>query len=456
MFLPQQLTPPQPTWVEKIDSNRTRDRLFGNDLKRKSAKLWKRVRLGLDHKEFQALIKEMAHENLQLEILTSGNLELEPIRRERSRDIDVKYWKGIRDFATRLYSCLLSRWPCPCGVSHQASLRLDIRSTSHSFVKFGVLFALNNGESVGPGVPAPWKWRNTEIRGVEKVLTVRSQTEQPLSPARSSMSRNVSFDAPLPSPSSQTLSPSVPESQATKIKDLCSALAQEDTRPCCVGYLDDENWQHYIYFSTPRQAAQADGQARSLHQILSCDSIAQPVIITPKDRYELALLLASTLLHLYNTPWLTDNWTRNDIYLLKGWSEKPLAKNIYVSKTFPSPKRDVPLETDPDLPLLRNVSVFNLGLALLELTFGHPIEYYENEKDLRNGVRTVMTNRLTAERLIGKIEMYEGKRYSDVVYRCIHCDFGSRVTSFENDEFRQNFYSGVVVPLEKILDDFLR
>jgi len=148
--------------VEKTDSSRSRDRLFGNDFKRRSAKLWKRVRLGLDHKEFQALIKEMAHENLQLEILTSGNLELEPIRRQRSQDMDAKYWKGIREFAVRLYSCLMSRWPCPCGFPHQVSLRLDIRSTSPALIKFGVLFALDNGGSAGP-----WKWRNTEIRGVE-------------------------------------------------------------------------------------------------------------------------------------------------------------------------------------------------------------------------------------------------------------------------------------------------
>ena len=275
-------------------------------------------------------------------------------------------------------------------------------------------------------------------------------------PVRAPIGRNVSFGAPPSPPSLSTPSPSTPESQLTKIKDLCSALAKEDARPCCLGYLDDENWQHYVYFATPRQTAQADWAARSLRQILSSDSIAQPVTITPKDRYELALLLASTLLQLYNTPWLNDNWTRNDIYLLKGWSEKSLAKNIYVSKTFPSPQNDIPSKTDPDLPLLRNVSVFNLGLALLELTFGHPIEYYESADDLRNGVRTVMSNRLTAERLIGKIEMYEGKRYSDVVYRCIHCDFGSRVTSFEDEEFRRNFYSGVVVPLGRILDDFVK
>ncbi|KAF4632645.1 hypothetical protein G7Y89_g5493 [Cudoniella acicularis] len=439
----------RPTWIEKPD-NPARNSIFGHDLKRKSAKLWKRVKLGLDHEEFHDLIKEMAHENLQLELLTRGNLELEPIRRQRNRDLDVKHWKGIREFAMRLYSSLLSRWPCKCGVPHQASLRLDIRSSPNKSekadIKFEVVFAFSDNESP----TAPWKWRNTEIKGVK----ITSQEGQSLLTARPSQGRSVSFGAPPSPPPSRAQSPPSPPMKSAKIKDLCSALARDDAGPCCLGYLDDEQWQHHVYLS--KGQAPVEWPAKSLHQILSRGSNLQSVIITPKDRYELALLLSSTLLQLHNTPWLNDNWTRDDIYLLQGWSEKSLAKNIYVSKTFSPPQTNAAMQTDPDLPLLRNVSVFNLGLALLELTFGHPIEYYETEADLRNGVWTVMTNRLIAERLIGKIETYEGKRYSDVVYRCVYCDFGSRVTSFENDEFRQNFYAGVVQPLAQILDDFVK
>jgi hypothetical protein len=143
------------------------------------------------------------------------------------------------------------------------------------------------------------------------------------------------------------------------------------------------------------------------------------VVITPKDRYELAFLLSSSILQLYKTPWLNDNWTRDEIYLLYALPEKALARNMYVSKSFPKSQITLLAQADPDLALIRNVSVFNLGLALLELTYGHRIEYYQSESDLRNGIRTAMTNMLIAQRLIGQIEEYEGKRYSDVVYRCI-------------------------------------
>lgn len=148
---------------------RTRDIIFGDELKRKSARLWRRVKLGLDHNDFEELIKEMAHENLQLEALTQGNLDLEPIRRERGRDTDTKYWKAVRGFATRLYGSLMTHWPCTCRASHMASLRLDIRSSSSDEngpdIKFGVIFVFGHAESLLPSTP--WNWRNTEIRCIE-------------------------------------------------------------------------------------------------------------------------------------------------------------------------------------------------------------------------------------------------------------------------------------------------
>jgi hypothetical protein len=287
------------------------------------------------------------------------------------------------------------------------------------------------------------------------VLIIYSQTVLPLLPSRPAQGRNVSFGS-LPSPHvSRTPSPILHPTGA-KIEDLCSALARKDAESCCLGYLDDGNWQHHVYLSTQGHSGQSPQPPISLHQILSAKVNPASVVIRPKDRYEVALLLCSTVLQLYSTPWLNDNWKRDDIYFLSGCQEKTIAKNIYVSKIFSAPQTQFPAESDHELALLRNLSVFNLGLALLELTFGHPIEYYECEKDLKDGKWTVMTNRLIAERLLGQIEDYEGKRYSDVVYRCIYCDFGTRVTSFESDEFRQNFYKAAVVPLQDILNDFIR
>lgn len=289
---------------------------------------------------------------------------------------------------------------------------------------------------------------------LRQLLRAKSQH---FSPVRPSTGRNVSFAAPLSPPLSRTPSPAL-QPAMTKIRDLCSELARGDSKAHCLGYLDDKHCQHQVYLSAREHPAQSFQSVLSLHQILNSKQRQGALLasIKPKDRYELALLLSSSVLQLYNTPWLNENWTRSDVYLLRTCPENTLAKNFYVTKRFCDTEIQALPDADPEFALLRNPSVFNLGLALLELTFGHPIEFYESEQDLRDGKRTIMTNRLIAERLIRQIEDYEGKRYSDVVYRCIYCDFGSRVTSFESDEFRQNFYKGVVMPLEEILNDFVK
>ncbi|KAH6679401.1 hypothetical protein B0J14DRAFT_558719 [Halenospora varia] len=396
----------RPSWIAK--PNKKRRAIFGDDLKKKSARLWKIVKVGLDHNEFDTLIKEMAHENLQLEALTQGNLELEPIRRERSRNIDAGYWKSVRQFALRLYNCLMSNWPCQCRISHKASLRLDIRTTSREEkmidVTFAVVFVFCNNGTLGP-----WQWRQTEIKSIE---SSNSDETSSLSPTQPMAGRRVAFvNIPSP-PISPTPSPdpsSFPSFNTAKIDNLCLVLAQEAAGSCCLGYLGDDHSQHYIYPAAQQTATLSPHAAISLHQILAAEARCQPVAIKPRDRLELAFLLSSSILQLYNTPWLSDNWSRKEIYLLAGNSGQAttLAHNFYVSKGFAAPEVTTPADFDPELALLRNISVVNLGLALIELTFGHPIEYYETEHDLRNGARTILTNRLIAERLIGQIEEIE-------------------------------------------------
>lgn len=172
----------------------------------------------------------MAQENDQLESLTRGNLELEPIKRQCSNQMDIKYWKTVGPFATSLYRCLMLLWPCQCRISQKASLLLDIRANSkenkEAEAKFRVIFYFDDKEGIASFTS--WHWRDTEIRSLEvcnewvlassfEAITglFRPQVDL-LSPVRPSTVRNASFVAP-PLPPSRTPSPvSLPKRKGPK------------------------------------------------------------------------------------------------------------------------------------------------------------------------------------------------------------------------------------------------
>jgi hypothetical protein len=54
-----------------------------------------------------------------------------------------------------------------------------------------------------------------------------------------------------------------------------------------------------------------------------------------------------------------------------------------------------------------------------------------------------------------EIEFQAGKRYADAVRRCIRCEFSEhRFADLQNEGFQQAVFEGIVVPIEKTLEQF--
>jgi hypothetical protein len=100
--------------------------------------------------------------------------------------------------------------------------------------------------------------------------------------------------------------------------------------------------------------------------------------------------------------------------------------------------------------LVKNEMVFALGVALLELTYRAPITSFLEEKDLNEeGKEDSMTKVAIAYRLAQQLNEYESDNYARAVLRCVNCNFDTFVFDFDDAEFREKFYEGVVVPLQK-------
>ena len=90
---------------------------------------------------------------------------------------------------------------------------------------------------------------------------------------------------------------------------------------------------------------------------------------------------------------------------------------------------------------INNITLFFLGVALLEVAHWKPLESLSNPQD-PNAI-------LTARRLASKPSPL-GKRYQEVVRKCLQCNFGFG-TDLSKKELQTAVYGDVVCPLEEML-----
>jgi hypothetical protein len=120
----------------------------------------------------------------------------------------------------------------------------------------------------------------------------------------------------------------------------------------------------------------------------------------------LALTLANAVLQLHDTPWLSEMWNMRDMFVLsKGHNF--VATHPYLSKKFASGKKAAQLH-ETKLRIIKNPTIFALGVALLEISHGKQFSALEAPEDLDGeGKRTMWSDYLTADRLVENIHVRE-------------------------------------------------
>ncbi|KAF2420296.1 hypothetical protein EJ08DRAFT_665654 [Tothia fuscella] len=176
--------------------------------------------------------------------------------------------------------------------------------------------------------------------------------------------------------------------------------------------------------------------------------------------YESRVVVASSILGLYGTHWVGRLPFKTDIYFVSR-NGKVETDHIFTSKEiFPDHiPRAGEDDFNPNPPRhIRNLVIFSLGLLLIELCFGKPIEAVPIPGPLlwKNGTLTDLT---TYEFLIntireGLLDKEMGHPYTKVVENCLFCTFTNENPSLDNDGFRQAVLDGIVTPLEGILIAF--
>jgi hypothetical protein len=183
-------------------------------------------------------------------------------------------------------------------------------------------------------------------------------------------------------------------------------------------------------------------EAASLREVICVNKSR----ITILEKCILALTLASAVFQLHDTQWLPNVWDTKDIFMLKTRTGGTLPSHFYVSRTFDS--TSTTSATARRRSCIRNEMVFALGVALLELSHERHLFSFQTPDDLNEqGIEDSMTEVSIATRLADKLHEREMGNYAKATLRCVRCSFDTLSCDFKNQEFREKFFNGVVVPL---------
>jgi hypothetical protein len=166
-----------------------------------------------------------------------------------------------------------------------------------------------------------------------------------------------------------------PDPNMQPIHSLCAAIStlQKPVRAACLSLLADEYAkQKYGILIYPAEVAPMNTEAwttSTLREVLQDPSFAR------RNRLELAVTLASSVLQLHETPWLDNDRTKDDILFIKR-SDKIIYNHPFVSQRFAKFDQAVPTVEVPPLMrrIIRNQTLYGLGISLIELWYGKSIK----------------------------------------------------------------------------------
>ncbi|EWZ85629.1 hypothetical protein FOWG_10736 [Fusarium oxysporum f. sp. lycopersici MN25] len=193
------------------------------------------------------------------------------------------------------------------------------------------------------------------------------------------------------------------EANALKIRQLCEAIAK--IKSMAAYRLELKVLRNQLFQLQPEicnSAIDTSQNAVSLEYILR----HRKGSFTERTKRILAVILASTVFHLYDTPWLQSTWGSPDILffrtsssaiLFRPFINTPLSSlhpPVAEAPTNPPSSDDIPKDTDSDDPDLEDFfthpcpNVITLALVLLEVYLETPLDILAQKFNIKLGTNT--------------------------------------------------------------------
>jgi hypothetical protein len=182
-----------------------------------------------------------------------------------------------------------------------------------------------------------------------------------------------------------------------------------------------------------------------------------------RTRSILQVTLANALLQLYEGPWIMKDLSKAHICFYAGKDQgSPDFTKPYLSTDCKSPEC---IEQDHEVSRFRihpYPSILALGILLLELELGVPIEAKRSQDNPNNGQRfqNIDADRPVAQEMLYDCEEESSEDFIEAVDACLNdktfTDTFGRNATFNNIEFREQIYARIVKPLEDAFENIYK
>ncbi|OAL40253.1 hypothetical protein AYO20_00673 [Fonsecaea nubica] len=424
---------------------------------------------------YETLLSKVRTANQTLSTITEQVYKLAETRKTRwqSRGLLQDYAR-IRRHARSVYDTFVcgNCWNCPCRARHILKLRLE--NPPHK---------RNAGESKGAQTRSKFvvhRFSYPEGSEVE-VLTAGEEVEieaadlqddadwgapqisvqtQISGTSKSHDSKGVHFS--IVKSTLETIPWPKAGDPSQQLRDVCNALQlrSQEARREHIGFLIDEpnRRRHDIYIV---RKLPTDQSTRSIKSILADRSLSPQLggiplsPISQRNRRYLAAILASGVFQLHGS-WLKPQWGLEDILLQSqtDYYSSNIISLPYLSRALVQAALRAETKTpgkSTSSALIRSNVLFPLGLALVELSLGQPLEALYEAED-HDSIAAV-ANLKTALRVLKFVQDRSGDRYCEVVKMCLLWS-GPDGDQLDNQALQSAIFEKVVMPLQDDLDDF--
>jgi hypothetical protein len=447
------------------------------------SKEFQRVAFAISRSSYEDILSKMRNCTSDLEALTNQTVSLEPERQESSQ---VRLLTLLRDLSIGLYNALKHSLSCATCSVHTLNLELCTRpsdimygESETSILKrlcMNLAFAYPSNpsnESSGkrweelrfeplPTAPEPALIPQPDKRQERAVTPEKPKTKSvKFSSFMSSASSTSSSSTTLNSVITITKALSDTHLDTTKhhiplsapILDLCSKVraSQKSRQTDSYGFITDGSFQavdpkrrYQVY---PLEVEDREDShlwsSISLSEVLRRSKSAPP--LGYGDKLRLAVVIATSVLQLYQTPWLPHALTADDIFFIQK-RYNHVYESAFIMRRLPEQNSGYTSLSKP-----RDPTLLSLGFLLIELLLGQTIITHKNPTELSNSIIDLEETYIAAQNFLPRVRN-ESLNYFSAVHRCLDGDLHRWKGDKNDPDFRHSMYSGIVALLKKDLE----